>query len=89
MNYNYQDRDLIYPEEVDNTKVDKAKVTVTNSNIRENEEIVFTRNSDDYMEATVPTVPINKSWHWDVIILIVLFAVTMFISQKIMMAIRT
>lgn len=67
-------------------KVDKAKVTVTNSNIRENEEILFTRNDDDYMEATVPTVPINKSWHWDVIILIVLFAVTMFISQKIMMA---
>ena len=68
-------------------KVDKAKVTVTNSNIRENEEVTFTRNDDDYMTATVPTVPINKSWHWDVIILIVLFAVTMFISQKIMMAV--
>jgi len=67
-------------------KVDKAKVTVTNSNIRENEEITFTRNADDYMEATVPTVPIKKNLHWDVLILIALFGITMWISQKIMMA---
>jgi len=67
-------------------KVEKAEVTVTNSNIRENETITFTRNDEGLMTATVPTVPVNRAWHWDVIILIVLFAVTMFISQKIMMA---
>ena len=38
------------------------------------------------MSATVPTVPIKKSWHLDVIILIVLFALTMVLSQKVMMA---
>ena len=67
-------------------KVQKADVTVTNSNIRENETITFTRNDEGLMTATVPTVPVNRAWHWDVIVLIVLFAVTMFISQKIMMA---
>ena len=68
-------------------KVEKAEVTVTNSNIRENENITFTRNNEGLMTATVPTVPVNRAWHWDVIILIILFAATMFISQKIMMAI--
>ena len=34
------------------------------------------------LTATVPTVSVNKTLHWDVIILILLFAVTMFISQK-------
>lgn len=67
-------------------KVEKADVTVTNSNIRENENITFTRNDEGLMTATVPTVPITRAWHWDVIVLILLFAVTMFISQKIMMA---
>ena len=67
-------------------KVEKADVIVTNSNIRENENIIFTRNEDGLMTATVPTVPITRAWHIDVIILIILFAVTMFISQKIMMS---
>ena len=67
-------------------KVEKADVTVTNSNIRENETITFTRNDEGLMTATIPTVPVSRAWHWDVIVLIVLFAVTMFISQKIMMA---
>ena len=66
-------------------QIEKADLTVTNSNIRENETITFTRDGG-ILKATVPTVPVNKTLHWDVIILIVLFAVTMFISQKIMMA---
>ena len=67
-------------------KVEKAQLTVTNSSVRENETVTFTRQDNGMMEAKVPTVPIKKSWHWDVILLIVLFAVTMVISQKIMMA---
>lgn len=67
-------------------KVEKAEVVVTNSNIRENETITFTRKDADTMVAEVPTVPVNRAWHWDVIILIVLFAITMVASQKIMMA---
>lgn len=67
-------------------KVEKANVTVTNSSNRESENITFTRKDEDNMIASVPTVPVNRGWHWDVIILIVLFAITMLISQKIMMA---
>ncbi len=67
-------------------KVEKADVVVTNSNIRENENITFVRNTDGTMTATVPTVPVKRAWHWDVIVLIALFAITMFISQKIMMS---
>jgi len=67
-------------------KVEKAEVVVTNSNIRENEKITFVRNDDGIMSATVPTVPVKRAWHWDVIVLIALFAITMFISQKIMMS---
>jgi YidC/Oxa1 family membrane protein insertase len=66
-------------------KIEKADLIVTNSNIRENETISFTRDGG-YLRATVPTVSVNKTLHWDVILLIVLFAVTMVISQKIMMA---
>lgn len=68
-------------------KIEKADLTITNSNIRENETITFARDGG-VLKATVPTVPVNKTLHWDVIILIVLFAVTMYISQKIMMAIN-
>ena len=69
-------------------KIEKADLTVTNSNIRENEVITFTRDGEN-LRASVPTVPVNKTLHWDVIVLIVLFAVTMFISQKIMMSMST
>lgn len=66
-------------------KIEKAELTVTNSNIRENETITFTRHEGDLV-ATIPTTAINKTLHWDVLILIALFAITMIISQKVMMA---
>lgn len=66
-------------------QIEKADLVVTNSNIRENETITFKRDGG-VLKATVPTVPVNKTLHWDVVLLIVLFAITMFISQKIMMA---
>ena len=70
-------------------KIEKADLVVTNNNIRENETITFVRdgNADDgILRATVPTIAVNKTLHWDVLLLIALFAVTMFASQKIMMA---
>ncbi len=67
-------------------KVEKVNATVTNSSNRESEEISFTRKDEDTMIASVPTVPVSRGWHWDVIALIILFAITMVISQKIMMA---
>ena len=68
-------------------KVDKAEVVVTNSSIRENETVTFTRTDyqDGKLVATVPTVPVKRAWHWDVIALIALFAATMYLSQKVMM----
>ncbi len=70
-------------------KIQKADLTVTNSNIRENETITFVRDEkmeDGILTATVPTIPVNKTLHWDVVLLIVLFAITMYVSQKIMMS---
>lgn len=66
-------------------KIEKADLTVTNSNIRENETITFVRDGG-VLKATVPTVAVAKKLHWDVLLLIALFAITMLISQKIMMA---
>lgn len=66
-------------------QIEKADLTITNSNIRENETITFTRDGG-VLKATVPTVAVNKTLHWDVLLLIALFAITMIISQKIMMA---
>lgn len=71
-------------------KIEKADLTVTNSNIRENETITFERDKNNLEEgiltATVPTVAVTKTLHWDVLLLIALFAATMIISQKIMMS---
>ena len=70
-------------------KIEKADLVVTNNNIRENETITFVRDSktdDGILRATVPTIAVNKTLHWDVLLLIALFAVTMIISQKIMMS---
>ncbi len=66
-------------------QIEKADLTITNSNIRENETITFTRDGG-VLRASVPTVAVNKTLHWDVLLLIALFAITMIISQKIMMA---
>jgi YidC/Oxa1 family membrane protein insertase len=68
-------------------QIEKAELTVTNSNIRESENIEFTRDGG-YLKATVPTTPVSKKLHLDVVLLIILFAITMVISQKVMMAIN-
>jgi YidC/Oxa1 family membrane protein insertase len=68
-------------------QIEKAELTVTNSNIRENETIEFVRDGG-YLKATVPTIPVSKQLHFDVVALILLFAITMVISQKVMMAIN-
>lgn len=66
-------------------KIQKAELTVTNNNIRENETLTFIRHDGDLI-ATVPTTPVNKTLHWDVLALIFLFGITMVLSQRIMMA---
>lgn len=66
-------------------KVTKADITITDVNTRENETVTFERN-DGLLTASVPTKAITKTWHWDVLLLIVIFGVTMWLSQKLMMA---
>ena len=66
-------------------KVTKAEITVTDVNTRENELITFDRQ-DGLLTASVPTVEIKKSFHWDIFALIVIFALTMLLSQHLMMS---
>lgn len=69
-------------------KVTKAEVTVTDVNTRENELVTFDRK-DGLLVASVPTVEIKKAFHWDIFALIIIFALTMLLSQKLMMAMST
>ena len=66
-------------------KIQKADIVVTNSSNRESEKIEFTRNGG-ILTASVPTKAVKSSIHYDVLVLIVLFGLTMLLSQKIMMA---
>ncbi len=66
-------------------RIEKAEITVTDQNTRENEKLTFTRNGG-YLITSMPTVEVKKSFHWDVFILIVLFGLSIVLSQKLMMA---
>jgi YidC/Oxa1 family membrane protein insertase len=66
-------------------QIQKADITVSNLNTRENEKAVFERK-DGLLVASVPTKAVEQSFHWDVLILIAIFGATMWLSQKIMMA---
>ena len=52
---------------------------------KENEKVSFIRK-DGLLVASIPTKEVQTSFHWDVLLLIVLFALTMMLSQKAMMA---
>lgn len=66
-------------------KVEKAELTVTNMQNRENEKLSFSRNGD-YLVNSMPTNAVKSSIHYDVLLLIVIFGLTMYFSQKIIMA---
>ena len=66
-------------------QIQKAEITVTDQNTRENEKLTFTRNGG-YLTTSMPTVEVKKSFHWDVFTLIVLFGLSIVLSQKLMMA---
>ncbi len=65
--------------------VEKAEVDILDISTRETEKVEFTRTGDNLI-ASVPTDKVETAIHYDVIALIILFAITMFISQKVMMA---
>lgn len=66
-------------------QIQKAEITVTDQNTRENEKLTFTRNGG-YLITSMPTVEVKNSFHWDVFALIVLFGLSIVLSQKLMMA---
>lgn len=66
-------------------RIEKAEITITDVNTKEMENITFNRQGD-LLIASVPTVEIKKEFHWDVLALIVLFGITMWLSQKLIMA---
>lgn len=68
-------------------KVTKADITITDVNTRENENVTFERH-EGLLTASIPTVAVTQTWHWDVILLILLFGATMWLSQKLMLAVN-
>lgn len=68
-------------EELD--KIQKAEVNVINMSTKEMENITFTRR-DSILMGDIPSAKIEAQVHYDVIILVVLFILTMWLSTKIM-----
>ena len=66
-------------------KIEKAEIAVTDVQTKETENITFERK-DGILIASVPTKEVKTAIHWDVALLIALFAITMVFSQKAMMA---
>ena len=65
--------------------IQKADVVITDLNTKETEKITFTRQGE-ILAASVPSIEVKQAFHYDVLLLIILFGLTMFISQKVMMA---
>ena len=63
----------------------RAEIDVMDVQSKENEKVSFIRK-DGLLVASIPTKEVQTSFHWDVLLLIVLFALTMMLSQKAMMA---
>ena len=66
-------------------EIEKAEIAITDMSNKEIENVTFTKQGN-VLAASVPTVAAERDFHWDVFLLIALFAITMFASQKIMMA---
>ncbi len=66
-------------------RIKKAEVQVMNIMTKETENITFERKNS-VLASTVETEASQESLHFDVIILIALFGLTIWLSQKVMMA---
>lgn len=66
-------------------QIQKAELTINNAQNRESEKIEFVRKGG-ILAASMPTKAVKGAFHFDVLILIVLFGLTMVATQKIMMA---
>jgi len=66
-------------------KIDKAEVTVTDLQTKETEKLTFVRKGG-ILVSTVPSNAVTSTLHYDVLLLIILFGLTMIASQKAMMS---
>ena len=66
-------------------QIEKAEIDVMDVQTKETEAINFVRK-DGLLTASVPTKEVESTLHWDVALLIVIFALTMVLSQKAMMS---
>ena len=66
-------------------KLTSADIEIQNMKTREIENVHFERK-DGIMAASMPSVPASGSFNADVFVLILIFAATMLISQKVMMS---
>ncbi|MDD3436978.1 MAG: YidC/Oxa1 family membrane protein insertase [Candidatus Gastranaerophilales bacterium] len=66
-------------------QIKKAEMTVSNNQNREIEKVEFVRKGG-ILAASMPTKAVKSSFHFDVLVLILLFGITMVATQKIMMA---
>ena len=65
-------------------QITSAVATVTDNNTREIETVTFTKQGDNLI-ASVPTLATKSSFNYDVLLLVVIFGASMFLTQKIMM----
>jgi len=65
--------------------IESADIDVINNQTRETENLKFVRD-DSILKTTVPTIAVKSTIHYDVIALILFFALTMWLSQKIMLS---
>lgn len=79
---NLDDVDLKYSQL---EKVTGADIDIQNMKTREVETVKFEKR-DNILAASVPTNAPQSQFHLDVLILILLFAATMIVTQKVMMA---
>ena len=66
-------------------QIEKAEITVNDVQTKESELLTFERK-EGLLVSTIPTKEVKQAFHWDVFALLILFIVTMVISQKAMMA---
>ena len=62
-----------------------AEMSITDLNTKETEKVNFERK-EGLLIASVPSIAVQRSFHWDILVLIALFGLTMYLSQKIMMS---
>ena len=66
-------------------KIEKADIEITNIFTKESEMVTFEKKGY-LLVASIPTKPVQAKFHFDVLLLIAIFGLTMVFTQKAMMA---